>query len=198
MDAGRRRRTVGLVIGQDDGRLVFRADIAAVDREPAIRADAHENACAGDVARVKDHRPVAEFAKQGFDLAEPRIDLVGEFVRILILGFEALALGVERVDLRLLIGRPFGGDAVDLAQALGVTVGEVGGDLDPSPAFRGNALGFRLQSRGNQSIEQRGVCEPAAVILLEEIAQDHAAGRFIGVEAHEDGAAVLSVSMRRI
>lgn len=31
LGSGRRRGTVGLVIGQDDGRLVFRADIPAVD-----------------------------------------------------------------------------------------------------------------------------------------------------------------------
>ncbi len=63
-----------------------RADIAAVDDEPTVRADAHENACTGDIARVEDHWPVIELAKQGFDLAEPCVDLFGQFVRVFILG----------------------------------------------------------------------------------------------------------------
>ena len=120
--------------------------------EPAVRADAHKNACARDVARVEDRRPVVELAKQGFDLAEPRIDLLGQFVRVFIF-------------------------AVDLAQALGVTSGEVG-------------RGLCLQPLGHDRIGRGGIGEPAAIIRLERIAQHRATGRFLGVEPDEHGAAV--------
>ena len=96
------------------------------------------------------------------------------------------------------------GFAFELAQAVGMAVGEVDGDRDPFPAFGGQGLGFLLQLVMDQAVEQGRVLQPAAAIVLEKIAGDLAAGRLIGLDADKRGAAVIggwtavSVSMRRI
>ena len=48
--------------------------------------------------------------------------------------------------------------------------------LDPFPAFAGDRFGGGLQLVGDQAIEQRRILQPAAVVILEEIAQHAAAG----------------------
>ena len=66
-----------------------------------------------------------------------------------------------------------------------MAVGEVGRDLDPLPAFGADRLRFPLQLFGNQPVEQRGVLQPAAVVGLEQVAQDDAAGGLVGLDADE-------------
>ena len=83
------------------------------------------------------------------------------------------------------------GFALELAQAVGVAVGEIDGDRDPFPAFGGQGLGFLLQLVLNQAVEQGRVLQPAAAIVLEKIAGDLAAGGLVGLDANKRGAAVI-------
>ncbi len=178
------------ISGSDCGRLVLRPDIAAVDREPSFGIDADEDAGAGDLGRIVDHGPVFERHQCRFDLAETLIDLVGQFVGVLVVGFELGLLGVERVDGRLLLGGEIGRFALQFAQAAGVAVGEIDGDRDPLPALRGDRLGLRRQLLGDETIEQGDILQPAAIVVLEQIAQDAAACLLVGVEPDELRAAV--------
>ena len=89
----------------------------------------------------------------------------------------------------LLIGQ-IGRYAVELAQAVGVAIGEIHRHRDPLPAFRRDSLGLRLQLLGDETIEQRHVLQPAAIVVLEQVAHDGAAGLLIGIEPDELGAAV--------
>ena len=75
--------------------------------------------------------------------------------------------------------------AAEPAQPVGVAVGEVGGDLDPLPAFGTDGLCFPLQLRGDEPVEQRRVLQPAAVVGLEQVAQHDAAGGLVVGDADE-------------
>ena len=66
-----------------------------------------------------------------------------------------------------------------------MAVGEVGRDRDPLPALGAQRLGLGLKLLDHQPIEQRRVLQPTAIVMLEEVAHDHAAGRLIGFGADE-------------
>lgn len=53
------------------------------------------------------------------------------------------------------------------------------------PTLGGDGLGRGGELVGHQPVEQGGILEPAAVIGLEQVARDDAAGRFIGFGADE-------------
>jgi hypothetical protein len=75
-------------------------------------------------------------------------------------------------------------------QTVAIAIGQVGRDLDPLPAFGRECLGLSLKLIGDQPVEEGRVLEPAAVITLEEIAQDDTARRLIGIDTHEDRATI--------
>ena len=177
--------SLAVLLGICDRRLVLGPDIAAIDAKRAVGVDADEDAGAGDLGRIVDDRPIVEGGERRLDLAEPLVDLVRQFVGVLILRLELGVFGLQRVDRRLLLGREVGRRAVEFAQAVGMAVGKVDGDLDPLPALGGDRLGLGLQLLGDQPVEQRDILQPAAIVVLEEVAHDDAAGRLIGVEADE-------------
>ena len=63
-----------------------------------------------------------------------------------------------------------------------MAVREVDGHLDPFPAFGGDLLGLGRQLLGGQAIEQGYILQPAASVLLEQVAQDHAARCLVSIE----------------
>ena len=132
-------------------------------------------------------RPLVEAGERGFDFAKALIDLVRQLVGVLIFGLQLGALGVERLDGRLFVSRQVERRAHDLAQAVGGAIGEAHRHLDPFPAFAGDRFGGGFQLVGDQAIEQRRILQPAAVVILEEIAQHAAAVGFIGIDADEYG-----------
>lgn len=71
-----------------------------------------------------------------------------------------------------------------------MAIGEIHVYLDPFPAFASDLLRFGLQFVGNQAIEQRNVLQPAAIVVLEKVAHENAAGLLIGVKADELSALV--------
>src|SRR3954447_9322672 len=62
--------------------------------------------------------------------------------------------------------------------------------LKPLPALRAHLGPDGLELVPREPIEEDDVLEPAPVIVLEQIARDHAAGRFVHVCAHEYSALV--------
>ena len=171
-------------------RLVFGPDIAAIDGQVAVRVDADEDAGAGDLGRIVGDRPIFEGGQRRLDFAETLVHLFGQFVGVLVFGFELGVFGFERVDRRLFFGREVRWRAFQFAQTVGVAVGEVDGHLDPLPAFGGDGLRLGFQLLGDQAVEQADILQPAAIILLEEIAHDDAASRLIRFEADEHRALV--------
>ena len=61
-----------------------------------------------------------------------------------------------------------------------MTVGKIGRDLDPLPAFGSDRFGFCFQLLCHHLIDQRHVLQPA-VVALEQVAQYRAAGGDIRV-----------------
>ena len=171
-------------------RFVFGPDIAAIDGQVAIRVDADEDASADDLGRIVDYRPIFEGSQRRLDFAETLIHLFGQFVGVLVFGFELGVFGFERVDRRLFFGREVRWRAFQFAQTMGVAVGDVDRHLNPLPAFGGDGLRLGFQLLGDQAVEQANILQPAAIILLEEIAHDDAASRFIRFEADEHRALV--------
>lgn len=73
------------------GGLVLRPDIAAVDRQAAVGADADKDAGANNLGGIVGPRPVLEGDERGLDLAEPRVDFIGQLVGAFVFGFELSA-----------------------------------------------------------------------------------------------------------
>ena len=134
--------------------------------------------------------PTLEGGERCFDFAEACVDLVGQFVGILIFGFELGVLGLQGIDRRLFLGGEVSRRAVELAQMMGVAEWKIDIHLDPLPALAGDLLGLGLQLRGDQVVEQSDILKPTAIVLLEEVAHDDAARLLIGVKADEQSALV--------
>ncbi len=183
--------------------LIVGADIAALDRELAVVADADEDTGPRHLVRAIAHRPGLEDLQRLLDLPEPRIHLVGQFLGLGILRLQLVELITELLTLgTLLIGQVDGG-AGQTAHAAGMAIGEIHRDLDPFPALGGDGLRLGLQLLARQPVEQHRVLEPAAIVLLEEIAQHIAARRLIGSMPTKsarlsEARTVVSVSMRRM
>ena len=109
--------------------FVLRPDIAAVDRQAAVGADADEDAGSVDLGGIVGPRPILESGKRGLDLAEPRIHFVGQFVGALVFGFEPGVFGLQRLDRRPFLRSKISRRAIELAQAMGVAEGEI--DIRP-------------------------------------------------------------------
>ena len=117
--------------------------------------------------------------------------LVGQLVGLGVIQLERIELRQQDGAARGFLVAHLDGFPVELAQAVGVAVGEVDGDRDPLPAFGGQGLGFLLQLVMDQAVEQGRVLQPAAAIVLEKIAGDLAAGGLVALDANERGAAVI-------
>ena len=118
-------------------------------------------------------------------------------------GLEAIELLLQRGARRLLFFGQRGRFPAQTAQAIGVAVREIGRDRDPFPAFGGQAFRLCLKLLVHKPIEKRRILQPAAVIVLEQVAGDVPAGRLIGLDADElrapvAGITAVSVSRRRI
>ena len=71
------------------------------------------------------------------------------------------------------------------AEIVGVAVREIGRDLDPFPAFGADRVGFAVELLRDEAVEQGRVLQPAAVVRVEQIAQDDAACGLISLDADE-------------
>lgn len=136
--------------------------------------DTDEDASPGDLSRIVNHRPVFERDQCRLDFAETLIDLIGQLVGILIIGFKLGLLGVECVDGGLLLWGEIDRFAVQLAQAIRAAVGELHGDRNPLPAFGCNRLSLGFELFRHETVEQSNVLKPAAIIVLEQIPQNAA------------------------
>lgn len=181
-------------------RLVLRPDEAAFDAKPAIGVEHDEGADARHLGGIMDVRAVV----QGIELGAELLDLLVVVRSLRIFGIEFVVFGLQCIMLGQLLPRHLGGLAIDAAQAGGVAIGKVDGRLHPLPALALQGFGIGLQLREHELFEQRRILEPAAAILLEQIAQDDAAGLLIGFGADIDGArrssarTAVSVSSRRM
>jgi hypothetical protein len=66
-----------------------------------------------------------------------------------------------------------------------VAVGKVERDFHPFPPFGADAICFAIQLFGNQTIEQRRVLQPSAVVLLKEIPHHLTAGSLVAFDSNE-------------
>ena len=81
-------------------------------------------------------------------------------------------------------------------QTVAVAIGQVERDLDPFPTFGRNGFGFSLKLLADQTIEQGGVFQPAAVIALEEVVQHGAASSLVRPHADKGGPTVRRAHRR--
>lgn len=86
--------------------------------------DADEDAGTDDVGRIEEARPGFEGVERGFDLAKPLVDLVGQLVGLLVLCFELIELGAQRLARGALLVGESGRRAIELTQAVLVAIGE--------------------------------------------------------------------------
>jgi hypothetical protein len=73
----------------------------------------------------------------------------------------------------------------DMAQPVGVAVRKVSRDFHPFPTFGPDGVCLALELLGDKPIEQHRVLQPTAIVLLEKIPQDGAAGRVISRNANK-------------
>ena len=89
---------------------------------------------------------------------------------------EFVGFGSKRFARRRLLVAQRLAFALEMAKPIGVAVGKIRRDLDPFPPLGANRFGVAFELLGDEPIEQAGVLQPAAVVVLEEIAHDRAAG----------------------
>ncbi len=168
-----------------DRRLVFRPDIAPFDPQGPRAVNADKRAGASDLGRVEDDRTLLKGRERRLDLRQPLVDLLRDLVRFGVALLELVELGPEGV----VGGRLLRGQrallAGETAEIVGVAIGEVGCDLDPFPAFGANGLRVTVELFRDQPVQQARVLQPAAVIRIEEVAQDDPARELIGLNADE-------------
>ena len=179
--SGRRCRDAVFAFVDDDLRLgerrfVLRADIAALDAKLAGTVDADEGAGAGDIFGGIDDRALLESLERRFDLGKPGVDLLGDLVGVRIGRLELVGFGTKRLARRRFFLAQRLAFALEMAKPIGVAIGKVGRDLDPFPALGADRLGVAFELLGDEPIEEARVLQPAAVVALEEIAHDRAAG----------------------
>jgi hypothetical protein len=119
-----------------------------------------------------------------------RVLLVGQLLRFGGGRLDVVDLLLERGEGRFFLGRERDGVAAKLTQAIGVAVGEVGCDLDPLPAFGADGDARLVELFGDHHVDQADILQPAAVVTLEQVVQDRAAGLDIGIDTDELGALV--------
>jgi hypothetical protein len=85
-------------------------------------------------------------------------------LRFGVISLELLVLGLQRLVTRGLLLAHRLGLAGDPAHPIGVPVGEVGRDLDPSPAFAADRLGLPLEFLAEHALEQARILQPAAIV----------------------------------
>ena len=115
----------------------------------------------------------------------PLVLLVGEFLRLGRRRFDIVDLLLERCEGRVLFGGERHGLTANLAQAVGVAVGEVRRDLDPLPAFRPDGDRLLVEFLGNHHLKQADVLKPPAVVALKQVVEDGPASLLIGRDADE-------------
>jgi hypothetical protein len=59
---------------------------------------------------------------------------------------------------------------------------EIDRDFQPFPAFEANRMRLAFQLRGDESVKQRGIPQPAAVVLLEKVPHYVPTGSLIGID----------------
>ena len=74
---------------------------------------------------------------------------------------------------------------MDPAHPEGAAIGELGVDLDPFPALGTDRFGLFGQFLVHHDVEQGGILQPAAIVLLEQVAQDLTPGLDVVVEPDE-------------
>ena len=157
-------------------RLILRPDKASIDCKLSVGVDADKRAGARDLGRLIANGPVLEGRKRCLDLAEPGVDLVRQLVGTFVFAFELGVLSGQRIEDHLLLWRELECHTLELPKMARVAIAEIDGHLDPLPAFGGDRLGLRCQLLGRQPVEQGDVLEPATIVFLEQIPQDHASG----------------------
>ena len=119
------------------------------------------------------------------------LDLLVGLLHLRILGVERVILGLRGVVAGDLLGAQLRGLGIDTPHAGGVAIGKADRRLDPLPTVGANGLGIDLQLFEDQLRVKSGILEPAATILLEQVAQDDAAGSLISSGADIDCAAIV-------
>lgn len=122
-----------------------------------------------------------------FDLGVTLVDLVGQFVGLGPGLLELLVFGPQRIAGRRFVARERDLLAAKLTKAVSVAIGEIGRDLDPLPALGADRLGLAVELLRDETVDERDVLEPAAVVALEEVVEYGAAGLDIDVDADELG-----------
>ena len=101
------------------------------------------------------------------------------------LGLERIVFGLERLVAGGLLVAHWHRLAMNPAHPEGVAIGELGVDLDPFPALGPHPLGLLGELLAHHDVKKGCILQPAAVVLLEQVAQDFTPGLDVIVEPDE-------------
>src|SRR5258708_36328197 len=101
------------------GCLIFRPHVATGDRQQTLGIDTDEDAGAGDLGRIVDKRSRFQDGTRRLDFSETLINLVRQFVGVLVIRLDLGVLGIEGVKRRPLLLRQISRFALNFAQGVG-------------------------------------------------------------------------------
>ena len=168
---------------------VFAADVAALDEKQAVIAKADKGSGLGLLRVIENRRTVFEVGDGANNQIASRLVLLGAVARF-IKRFELVEKGLEL--LFLILGQR-GRNRFQGPEVAVMIPRKIDGGFDPAPAFGLDGLGFGGKLFADQAFEQGNVLQVAAVILVEQIADDDAARGLVGVGADEERAAVAGM-----
>jgi len=87
--------------------------------------------------------------------------------------FQTVQFRLERVSRRLLVVGELNLFAANLAETVGVPIGEFRRDFDPSPPLSPEGFADGGEFFRHEPVEQDGVLEPPAIVALEQVAHGH-------------------------
>ena len=165
--------------------LVLGANIAALDIERAVGIDAEEDAGDGDVGRLEAKRAVFIRGVRRLDLIEAAIDVFGQFVGDFIFGLKEVEFFAKRLaGGALFVGR-LDRYSRQLAQSVRRAIGHVEGGFEPFQPSAAISAAAACSFAFEESVEKGDVLKPPAAVGLEQIAQNDAAGGFIGLNSEK-------------
>ena len=179
---------IGLAILGIRYRLVLGPDEATLDAQFSVGPERDEDTGAGDFIGFVDDGSVVQRIELGAELLEPVFHLPVVVLGFGIFGIELVVFGLDGVMPGKLVRAWLPRLAIDATHAGGVAVWKVDCRVDPLPAFLLQGFGVDLEFFEDKLLEQGRILVPAAAILIEQIAQDDAAGLLVRVGADIDRA----------
>ncbi len=171
------------------GGLVLAPDIAALDQDKAVVAEADKGAGGNFLRFVEDGRFVIIVDEEFSHILQLVFRFIGQLVHRRLVEF--LEFRRKRFEFRYLFIAQGWRNRFQRPESAMMVPGEIDRRFDPAPAFRFDGPGFDSELFAGELFEKGNVLQPSVLVRGEKIAQNDAAGFFVSLGANKKRAPVI-------